>query len=597
MFYRTTKGKTVYRRIFERGQDPDGRIRQHLVVSLKGIDVPPELEGMVLAEFESRISGVNQGFLPFDERVDSIVTAIKKRYDARQRRLARKNKAKVPVAATSSIILDSVEHWSQTALGTLLPLEAAWKALRLDVFLRGRGFSNFQINALKVCVYSRLQPSLPGGNLSEWLQTTSLPEMLGMSYMYNTDEHYLAAAEKLYECKKELERYLAEREQQLFQLDRSIALYFLTPSLSEVASIYAERGMGGGLASRGSEDNLLLVLRGMSGFPFCHDYDSLLSFGVEDVIAEAASFKEDGCVPGGGIVMLRARDATPENISALRAAGMDYAIGFDRNMLRLFYNDFLVSSGDGDGERNVPCFEGREREGNEQIIICRSKVGRSRQDAAMLNEQRRFLEKLTSLAQRVASAPSAGAGRRDVRREVAAICRRYPVSQYYEIEYSDAGQLLYRCKEEEFQKRMEEHGCWRLRSSRWDLTDEEMWRLYATAALAEANLALLNPWQHYNAEGGCGISDEVGVLIQLVALHLMMWVQRKLWEHGLDINYGNLQLSMENLRYFHIEYETTDGMKHSVCMPSEPDSHQKEILDALGIDLTELPHIKKNSPV
>ena len=133
MYFREkkTKNSTLLQLVRgDRGQD--GKVRQKVILSLGGVNIPVAFRREVAAHVENIING-QTGLWPLKPKVAAWVDLVVDRLEAEGKiNLATQKIVRKPLPdgqVADNVILDDITHERSTQIGVLLPPERAWNAL------------------------------------------------------------------------------------------------------------------------------------------------------------------------------------------------------------------------------------------------------------------------------------------------------------------------------------------------------------------------------------------------------------------------------------------------------------------------------------
>ena len=189
-----------------------------------------------MAKFvEAQLYGYSELFLPSaDEQswVDSLVKRIeregrwqplkKEKMLLGSRDSQEEKTAKVEVV--DGVLIDEVGHTHETSLGPELVGLTAWNDLGMKEFLTQLGFSGSQCRAAACSVINRLVDPVSENALRLWLQSSSLPDILGEDCLFSGHDRYYKISDLLYEKREDIQRYLSGKIASHFGLERTYIL-------------------------------------------------------------------------------------------------------------------------------------------------------------------------------------------------------------------------------------------------------------------------------------------------------------------------------------------------------------------------------------
>jgi len=603
MFIREKKTKsTTILQLVRNERGLDGKVRQQIVLSLGEIKIPDELRKMVAHEVEYRMNGYS--------RLESLDYEAGKLVDAIIARMASENKlpplthceiSPGSVSPTGGMCYEQIEHENGTQLGPLLPLLKAWNSLGISDFLTEHGLKPRPIRAAQISIFNRLLDPCSENELMSWAATTALNEVLGERIELGGEDRFYRVSDQLLSRRDALELHLREREHELFNLNRTIVLYDLTNSYFEGQAATNPKARRSVNSKENRSDCPLLsvglVLDG-DGFALTH---KVFSGNLNDSKAMVAAVQDLQQLCGDGarpLVVLDGGIASAANLAYLTEHGFDYVVNGKRTTRQKFAADFLeLERFHKVGERDdkAPVLVRRVEVETDHVLLCRSDERKKKEDAIISKTEEKLLAELTKLNKRIANNDGKlhlSKGAETVNRNIGKICGRYTrAAKFYTIEFDQTRRKLsWHRQDEEYQADAELHGCYHLRCSRPDLTDDEIWHIYITLTKVEDAFRLmksdlgLRPFFHQKEERCDG-----HILITILAYHLLHWIEYSLKLSGYEASWRKVRRLLATHCYATLIVPSPDGLTRRVRKPGRPDERQRLIYETLGINLATLP--------
>jgi len=544
-----------------------------------------------------------QALAPLEYEVAKAVDAIiaRLREEKKLPEASHQEHAYAELPAPELIHADLVEHENGRGLGPLLPLITAWNSLGLSEFLHEHKFNPRQIRSAQIAIFNRLLEPVSENELMDWASTTALNELLGERIELGGEDRFYRLSDKLLSCRNALEFHLREKEHELFHLNRTIILYDLTNSYFEGQAAENPKARRSANSKEKRSDcpivSVGLVLDG-EGFILTHKvfpgnlHDSK---SMVEVLRDLHDSCDEGQAP---IVVLDGGIASEKNLAWLRDNGYDYAVNGKRTTRRKFAADFMeLNRFHKVGERDdkAPVFVRRLESETDHVLLCRSDERKKKEDAIVSKTEEKLLEALEKLAGRIAKKDGKlhlEKGAETLNRNIGKITSHYVrAAKFYHISYDEKTRILtWNRDEPDYQADAELHGCYHLRCSRADLSDDEIWRIYITLTRVESAFRLmkselgLRPFYHYK-EYRC----DGHVWLTILAYHLLHWVEYMLKLSGYETTWPSVRRILQTHCYATLIIPTKDGLEYRICRPGRPDERQRFIYSKLGINLSLLP--------
>lgn len=484
-----------------------GKPTHRVAVSLGDASLPEKSWKSVAKFVESTLYGYSELFEPpADEKpwIDSIVKRIERegkwQPSSREKMLVgsrdSEEGSKVGAEVVDGVLIDELDHTHETTLGPELVGLKAWDELGMDKLLKEFGFSGAQCRASACSVINRLVDPVSENRLPLWLQTSSLPDILGEDCLFSGNDKYYKVSDLLYDRREEIENYLSKKIASHFCFQRTYILYDLTNSHFEGECQKNDKAKRG--RNKQKRNDCVQVVVGVCfdehGFVLFHktfagnmsDSKSLL----EMISAMQACSKESNLLSSQTqpVVVVDAGIATQDNVKLLRKEGFGYLVNETRQS-RTKYKKYFdekdrftpVKKGEKeltvkirkldlcDGEveseetRTMPISgsikapvdnslllpadvreckrphstgqtEDKKRPLKERLVLCRSKPRTAKEQAIFSGTEKKFLEALEKLSCRIKKGQLKDPVK--IERSIGAIQARHArASKYYEVTY------------------------------------------------------------------------------------------------------------------------------------------------------------------
>ena len=604
MFFREKKTSSrPTLQLVESYRTSKGKVRQRVVVSLGDCRVPDELRRLVAVEVTHRMAG-RQRLLDDDPAVELWVRRVLERIE-RAGKLPGASHCQIQIDRKrfERVCIDDIAHEDGVELGPCLVLLQAWKSLELDRVLHQRKFLPEQLATAKVSVLNRLMEPVSENELPAWVATTALGDLLGVRPEGWAEDRFYRISDHLLSGRRELELHLREKEQDLFNLERTIVLYDLTNSYFEgsaSANDLARRSVN----SKEKRSDCPLVSVGLvldaEGFVLTH---KVFRGNVSDcrTLLEAVSALEStGDSSPKPVIVVDGGMATKANLAELRSRGYDYVVNGKRQKRAQFAEDFLDRDSfrrvDGRGRSGTdqPVFVRRVRSGDETVVLCRSDGRQDKENAIQDGAERKLIDGLEKLEARILREDprlklheSAALVNRAVGRLASRTTR---AAKLYRIDFDHENRsLVWRRREQDWNSSRELHGCYHLRST-LELEDQQLWRIYITLTRVEDAFRSmkselgLRPF-HHQLERRC----RAHIWITVLAYHLQRWVEHSLKLSGYECTWKRLRRRLQTHCYATVVIPTEERLEHHDRKPGRPNEVQRLIYLLLGIDWKDLP--------
>lgn len=613
MFFRLKKTKSgQVIKLIESYRDAEGVPRHRTVVSLGDAAISEQERKPIAKAVEARLYA--HEVLPLDLELDATcqgwVDRILRKVEQDgcwARTTGPSGRALNAVLADESAVIDGVladkvTHSQTAALGPVMAGWHAWNELGLTELLLTKGFTQQQCNTAAISVINRLTDPVAECNLPEWFADTGLPELMGCTLRGAGDDRFYRISDKLLDQQSAIEAHVSERQQSIFNLDRTILLYDLTNTHFEGSCESNPKACYG--KNKQKRNDCPQVVVGMvfdaEGFALAHrvfdgnqgDSPSLLP--MIEALERAGNNSE-----GNPMIIMDAGVASLENRKALREKGYSYLVNDSRGVRKTYKEQFeaideftAVQGRADDKEVLVCCIDDpaprEEVDWSERIVLCQS-ASRGEKERAMLSRaEERIIDALTKRIETGKLKDS-----KKIAQAIGRIRAKNPrVSRYYEIKQADgsAPEITWQRKDEQINAAEELCGCYVLRTDQSDLGAAELWNLYITLTRAEAGFRALKsdlglrPNHHQTEHRVDG-----HIFICTLAYQLMRHLLYRLESAGDYRSWETIRRILQTHTYTTVLLPTQAGPTHRIRNAGLPEERQLAIYRDLGIDWKKLP--------
>ena len=591
-------GKTYfYHQLVESYRTPKGP-RQRTLLNLGRLELPED-ELKFLAD---RIEDLLIGQLPLLEVPERIETLARHFASLIRKKKFQKGKDRVQYETQwETIDVNSIKNEDARTVGAEVVGDWAYKKLRIAQILEGVGFNKKEIDRAKVLVIGRLVNPGSEKEIHEWFHKRSgLDEVMDIDPKGISLSSLYRISDKLVANKESIEERLVERERELFGLGEQLILYDLTNTYFEGAVSESDLSKRGKSKEKRNDRPLVTVgiILDEDGFPKASrifpgnvSEPSTLEKILDDFfINSPRQLPLNGKLP---TVVMDAGIATEENLEMIRQKGLDYICVERRKVKEIPSGEEKVVHEGNYGTVTAV----RVEEPDEVFLYCNS-TGRAKKEEAIKNRfQLRLEEDLEKIKQGLKR--KGGIKRYSkVLERIGRVKEKYSsVSQFYEItvkeENGKAVDVCWKIKnEDKFQLRFS--GTYKLRSSRTDLSDKELWDIYNLLSNIEASFRSLKhelslrPIYHRIDRRIRG-----HIFITVLAYHLLCVVQRKLREKGISHSWDRIRKHLSSLIRVTTTMVNKKGKTIHLRQTTELEPFHLEVYNALELPLRPLQRIVK----
>jgi len=580
MYFRLKKTKTTpVLQLVESYRNKEGNPRQKILLSLGDVDIAPSLWKILAEEIENHLKGT-PSFLELEPEILKWVDLIVKELGHKK-----------PISSIHiSINPEEITHENSTELGPELVVKRAWEALGLDSILCSCKLNPTQINRAFLSIANRLISPCSENALLPWIKTTSFSDLFNNKRLQISKDAFYRISDLLLKKKENIERALAKKEKDLFSLKRTILLYDTTNTFFEGECLKNPKARRGSSKEKRFDAPLLAcgIVLDENGFLIKHETfpgNTADCTTLEDMISKLHAEGEPSPT-----IIIDSGFATKANLQMLKEKNFDY-ITVGKRTSRSTYSEeisklsFSVITG---REKKEPVEIATQDIGDERIVFCRSKKRGKKEEAILSKAEDRFLIDLNKLKANIEK--GAIKNKEKIERKIGRLQERHSrVTRYYKLELGEKA-LSYKRLEEEFESAKFFHGYYYLRSSRKDLSAEEIWKIYIMLTRVESGFRTLKstlglrPIFHQKEDRCDG-----HIFLTILAYHLLRWIEHTLSLSEKNSSWLATRRILQTHCYTTIVCPMQNGKVYRQRSAGTPDNQQKSIYSALQVNWRQLP--------
>ena len=584
---RGSKQVYFYHQLIESVRTPRGP-RQRILLNLGTLEIPPG-EWKALA---NRIEELYLGQAALAPPAPHL-EALAQHYAGllRQQEFSRAAGEAHEAAQWETVDLASLTTGECRTLGGEAVARQAWEELGFPMILADLGFSPPQVQLAALLVIGRLLHPGSERQTAVWAKDISaLGELLGVDFRFLSNNVLYRTADLLVAHKAEIESRLAQQAKAMFSLGEKIILYDLTNTY------LTGRAHEGSLGQRGHSKEkrrdcplltLALVLD-EDGFPKASRVFPGNVSEPATLLEMLAALRQEVQPPPDRLqvtptVVLDAGIATAANLAAIREAGLHY-VAVSRSRPQEIPPEGLVVV----KESNAATIQVKRLDQDGEVLLYCQSSARGRKETAMRTRmQQRFEEGLQKLAAGLEK-PRGCRNYEKITLRLGRLRERYPsIARFYDIQVQHQDGQVQRLTwhipdPDQIQARFS--GSYYLRSSRQDLSGQELWSLYMMLnQVEEAFRALkselgLRPVYHRldrRLEGH--------LFITVLAYHLLAAIQRRLRCKGLSHRWQTLRTRLATQMRVTVSLTNDKGERIYLRQTTDPEPFHLEVYRALAL--------------
>ena len=581
---KTVKGKTYYNHLLVESITTPKGPRHHTVCSLGSLDPGPKEEWMSLAKkLQAALSG--QQTLFDDPKIAEFAKQLRLPIqDATPEAAIKVDPKKVTVEEVREAGAVHVAH-------------QMWNKLGVGEVLQEAGLSERGCKLTELMTINRLVEPASEHAAADWVHRTALPDILGEDFSTLSDESLYRNLDRLHPHREKIEKGLAERERSLFNLEDSIFLYDLTSSYFEGECLLNEQAKLGYSRDKRPDCKQVVVglVLGKEGFPIGHEVfdgnrnDSTTVSDMLDLL-EARVGKRSGAtvVVDGGM-------SSQENLDLLKERGYHYVVACKRQERANFFDEFVSQ----DGWENLvrepsptnPCqkksvvrVKASRTDGGGMYALCIGEERIQKDRAIREKQESKLVADVTKLQDRVTSGKLKD--RNKIYESIGRLKERYSrAARYYKIDFDPKSHVV-TCLEDKHKKEKAESldGGYVLRTSRDDLSESEVWRIYSLLTRVESAFRdMKSPLMERPIFHHLKNRVQTHIFICVLAYHLLIAIETTCRAKALHTSWETLRKQLSTHQVMTVVLPTTDGRILKIRKASTPEETHKNIYTVLGI--------------
>jgi len=604
MYIRRTKTKTA-----DHGEDSytyrivesirvGTQVKQRTLLNLgKDFAIEPAHWPLLTARIEQFLQGSEpyqaELFALADDLGQLLETAAERYRDLIIAKLAQPVATATPEQDYHRVNINHIEAAQARSIGAeTLALHAVMQ-LQLDQKLAALGFNKIESAAALGSIIGRMIS--PGSELQthDWLQTrTALGELLDHDYGSTSLTRLYTISDKLLKHQSALEAFLADQEQSLFDLNRSIVLYDLTNTYFEGQCVQNPKAQFGRSKEKRSDCPLVtlgLVLDG-DGFPLGSQVfpGNASEPATLELMLDGLQGKKP-LTAEKPVIIMDAGIASADNIAWLTERGYLYlAVSRERHVKEPRGQESAVLVRDTERSK-VIVYREIDAETRETRLYCHSDQKAKKEQAIRNRFHVRLEEALDKL--------NSGLDKKGTIKTYPKVLERIGrlreknsrVSQDYRIEVIADGEKnnairIEWTREPQSEQKDLHCGVYCLRTNIPDWSEAQLWSTYIMLTEIEATFRSLKtdlglrPVYHHKEDRVTG-----HLFITLLAYHLVHTLRYQLKQQGIHLSWDSIRNLMSTQQRITITLPTDDHKTIHLRITTQAEARQKQLYAALSI--------------
>lgn len=571
-------------RLIEGYRNARGDVRQQVLVNLgAGFNVDPSNWKLLTDRIEEILSGQPSLFglsIELEREAQQIASRIGKRQALNQ---------PTELAPTDrehhAVDLSSLQYSDVRSIGGEYVGHHAACQLGLPQLLLKLGLSQKRVDTALASIISRL--CSPASELStyDYLQNDSaLDEIIGADFNSLSLKSLYQISDVLLKHKEMIEEHLYTAEKDLFNLKNIITLFDITNTYFEGRSLVNRKAKYGRSKEKRSDCKLValgLVLDA-SGFP---KKSKIFPGNVSEpsILAEMISTLNGNTE---ATIIMDAGIATKDNIQYLKDNGYNYIVVSRSHNLSMPDTELITVKQTPGNTVNTALVENTETD--EIELYCQSEAKMEKAKEIVTKMTQRYETELEKLAAGLIKEKSTKKYDK-VMHKLGRLTEKYrSVNMLYTItvtpDENKVNAIAINWTKKEHVLHKKETGIYCLKSSRKDLSAQELWKTYTMLTELEAAFRSLKtelgfrPVYHQKEERIDG-----HLFISILAYHLLHTIRYQLKDHGIHYSWDTLRKQLSRQYRITSTLQLKDGRSVNIRKTSLPTAEQMEIYKALGI--------------
>jgi transposase len=583
----------VSHRLMESFRTPRGP-RQRKIIDLGRLDIPKDDWKVLADRIEELLSG-QQTFTTPPDHIETLAQHYAQLI--RQKEMQSLPGTEKALSDWYTVDLNSFAPGQSRTIGGESLGYDAFQKLDFPRMLANLGLSPEQIQQAALLIIGRLLHPASERETAIWgKELSGLDELLGSSFGHLGNNALYRLCDRLLKRRDEIEKHLAGRERNLYQLKEKIILYDLTNTFLEGNALGSALSQRGHSKEKRSDCPLLTLALVVDedGFPKrsrilkgnVSEPGTLKDFleAYEKQLKESMPlFKERP------VVVIDAGIGTIDNLKLIRSMGFHYLTVSRRRPKETTSPEELETiKQDKDGTiraKKIDLDEG-------VLVYCESSV-RALKENSMKSRFQAYYE---AGLQAIATSLTKKRGTKKygkIMERLGRLHEKYPtIARYYQLDVQHDGDKVNGItwkidREEELQSRFS--GSYYLRSNRADMDARELWSLYMMLNRVEDSFRCLKselglrPVYHQKDR-----RMEGHLFISVLAYHLLASIQKRLMEKGIHYRWDTIRTRMSNQTRVTTSITNDKGERLHIRATTDPEPFHFEIYRALGLPLRPL---------
>ncbi|RLD14122.1 IS1634 family transposase [candidate division KSB1 bacterium] len=481
-----------------------------------------------------------------------------------------------------TIDVNSIKSVHARSIGDAYVALMALKKLGLDGILKDLGFNERDLKIAELLIIARMvYPASEWATLRWAKEMSAIDELLDMDISTLSHSKLYRISDKLLEHKAALEDGLSEKERTLFSLEEKVILYDLTNTYFESSQSSTLKQRGRSKEKRNDQPQVTLgLVLDEDGFP-------KQSHIFKGNISEPGTLKKvlDQLSQGHRkLIIMDAGIASEANLGLIKSRGHDYLV-VSRKHPAIKINEEDLKEIHHDQRNQVKAYLYRTEE--ELYLYCHSLLKKEKEASIRRFHQERFEADLKYASESLHKKRGTKKYSKVLERIGRIKEKHSKIAYFYDIQIKEQDGLVteisWKLKDDQ---RLDERfsGSYFLRTSRLDLSEQEIWKLYISLTDVEDSFRSmkselgLRPNFHQKDS-----RIEGHIFITVLAYHVLLIIQKYLHREDVYMRWATIRDLLSVQQRITTEMKTKDGRIIRLRQTTEPESFHYMVSNALKI--------------
>lgn len=580
----TYKGKTYHNYMLVESVQTEKGPRQKTICCLGDLQPRPAGEWLKLAHKVEDALTEQQKL--YDEQPDKEVMEIVEKVKQRQKKnKGKEEKQEEDKEETIAVQTNKVQTEEIREAGTVHVGYEFWKRLGMEEILEGIGLSERERKLACAMIMNRLVHPGSEHAMVEWIRSTALEDILGMSLNTIVDETLYRMLDRLHPHRVKIEQRLAERECNLFGLENTILFYDLTSTYFEGEAKKNPKAQRGYSRDKRFDCKQVVVglVIGQEGFPIAHEIfkgnlnDSPSLPMMLDILDSRVGLKENQTV-----VIDRGMSGE-ENLAELKRRNLHYIVASRQEERYQLWDAFEDQQGFIEVYHQGAKVKKLEN-GGIVYVLCESSARKEKDRAIRQRQENNLLKDIRKLENRIETGKIKT--QEDIYQLIGRLRERYTrICRYYEIVYEPkTGKFTCTVLKEKLERAEQLDGCYLLKTDRTDLDDKEIWRTYMLLTRAESAFrAMKSPLAERPIFHQIQRRVETHIFLCLLAYHLLVAIEKTLHDKGEPTSWATVREILKTHQVATVVLPTDGNMTLKIRKGSIPQLQHTRLYELLDV--------------